>query len=173
MTSTAVRPSIAAGTYRIDAARTTVRFAIGEWWGLKTCRGTFSVHEGVVVVADEPARSSVRVSMDPASFTTDKPKRDKDVKSRNFLDVETYPEMSFASTLLSRRSDGWTLDGVLTVHGTSAPVALRLLDGEQTAAGCRFTAATTVDRTTFGVSRAVGFIKTELAIEIEVHATRS
>jgi polyisoprenoid-binding protein YceI len=173
MTSTAVRPSIATGTYRIDASRTTVRFAIRETFGLTTCRGTFTVRDGTVTVADDPAASSVRVGIDAASFKTDRPKRDAHVKSADFLEVDTYPEIRFTSTRLSYGDDGWSLAGVLTAHGRSAPVTLRLLDGGQTPSGCRFTAATTVDRTAFGVTKAVGFIRTDLRIEIEVHATRS
>jgi polyisoprenoid-binding protein YceI len=173
MTSTAVRPSIAAGTYLIDAARTTVRFAIREAFGLTTCRGTFTVRDGTVKVADDPADSSARVTIDAASFKTDRAKRDAHVKSADFLEVDRYPEIHFASTRTSYGPEGWHLHGVLTAHGRSAPVTLRLLDGAQTAAGCRFTATAVVDRTTYGVTRAVGFIKRDLTIEIEVHATRS
>jgi polyisoprenoid-binding protein YceI len=173
MTSTVTRPSIATGTYRIDASRTTVRFAIREMFGLTTCRGTFTVRDGTVTVADDPAMSSVRVSIDAASFKTDKAKRDAHIRSADFLEVDTYPEIRFGSTHLTYASDGWNLHGVLTAHGKSAPVTLRLVDGEQTASGCRFTATTVVDRTTFGVTKGVGFIKRDLRIEIEVYATRS
>ncbi|MFE9642717.1 YceI family protein [Streptomyces sp. NPDC006365] len=171
--STATRPMIPAGTYMVDPSRTTVRFAVKKLWGLVTVRGTFDVCDGTIVLADDPADSSVRVTMAPDSFATGNQRRDQDVTGKHFLDVAAYPAMTFASTSVESDGSGWTIRGLLTTHGVTAPVTLRLVHGRTTADGCAFTATAVVDRTAFGVSRAVGFIGRELAATIEIGAKRT
>jgi len=171
MTTTITTPAIAAGTYTIDPARSRVAFAIKEMYGLLTVRGTIALRDGTIVVADQPAGASVRVRLDPGSIATGNKRRDRDVTGKNFVDAATYPDMAFAGTGVVRDADGWTLTGDLTVHGTTAPVTLRLHDGRPSQGGYAFTATAVVDRTEFGVSRAVGFIGRTLDVTIEVVAT--
>ncbi|GAA2619546.1 YceI family protein [Streptomyces vastus] len=171
--SSATRPTIPAGTYMVDASRTTVRFAVKKLWGLVAVRGTLDVRDGTIVLADDAVGSSVRVTMDPASFASGNKRRDRDVTGKNFLDVAAHPAMAFASTGVGSDGSGWTMRGLLTAHGVTAPVTLRVVDGRTTADGCAFTATAVVDRTAFGVSRAVGFIGRELAATIEIGAKRT
>ncbi|MCW6009917.1 YceI family protein [Micromonospora sp. CPCC 205371] len=168
--STTTRPAIAAGRYTIDPSGTTVRFAVKEMWGLVTVRGTIGVTGGAIVVADDPAASSVRVALDPASFASGNKRRDKDVTGKNFLDAAAYPEMGFTSTRVAYGRDGWTMTGMLTTHGVTAPVTLRLVEGRATPDGCAFTATAVVDRTAHGVSKAAGFIAREVTVTIDVTA---
>jgi polyisoprenoid-binding protein YceI len=168
--STATRPAIAAGRYTIDPTRTIVRFAVKELWGLVTVRGTLGVTGGAIVVADDPSASSALVTLDPATFASGSKRRDKDVTSRNFLDVAAYPEMAFTSTRVASGPDGWTMTGMLTAHGVTVPVTLRLLEGRATPSGCAFTATAVVDRTAHGVSKAAGFIARKVDVTIEVTA---
>jgi polyisoprenoid-binding protein YceI len=164
-------PAIAAGTYTIDASRTRVRFTVKELWGLVTVGGTVAVRDGTIVVATEPRHSTVRAELDPATFDSGNKRRDKDVTGKNFLDVAAHPTISFASTGLRAGTDGWTIIGTLNVHGTDAPVLLRLDEARTTKDGCYLTASTVVDRTVFGVSRAAGFIARQVAVTIEIFAT--
>ena len=173
MTNTLTRPAIAAGTYRIDPTRTTVTFTMREWYGRREVTGTFAVRDGTIVVGADPTESSVRVAMDPASFKTDKKRRDADIRGKRWLDVARYPDMEFRSARVTTDGEGWKVVGMLTVHGVSAPVTLRMVDGGQTPEGCRFTATCTIDRLDFGVKTAPRFIGTTLDVRIETFATRS
>jgi polyisoprenoid-binding protein YceI len=164
-------PSLLTGTYLVDPARTTVRFSMREMFGLMGVEGEFAVRDGTIVVADDPRMSSVGVELDPASFKTDRARRDRDIKGKRFLDVEAFPAMTFASTAVEPTIDGWTLSGKLTVHGVTAPVTLRLTGGRRTPDGLRVTAACVVDRTDFGVGPTVPLIGKVLTIDIEVCAT--
>jgi len=165
------RPAIAAGTYAIDSARSTARFVIKEWWGLRTARGMVDVTSGTIVVAVEPSGSVVRATLDAASFTTGNKRRDKDVTGPNFLDTAAYPLMEFISDGLTAADGAWDVHGRLTAHGQTAAVTLRLTGGRQTPGGCAFTATARIDRSAFGVRRAVGFIDRYLDVTIEVNAT--
>lgn len=172
MTSTLTQPVIAAGTYRIEPRRTAVVFTMREWYGLKSVEGRFAVRDGTILVGPEPSGSSVRVEMDPASFQTDKKQRDKDIRSKRWLDVETFPEMTYAGSRITADAEGWRIDGELTVHGVTAPVTLRMTGGEQLPQGCKFTATCVIDRRDFGVTLAPRFIGTRLDVRIEVYAAR-
>lgn len=169
--TTVAQPAITPGTYAIDPTRTAVDFAIKGFWGLATVRGRFDVTGGTITVGDKPAASAVRVTLDPASFATGNKRRDKDVTGPAFLDATAHPLMEFTSTGVGYDGRGWTLRGQLTVHGVTAPVTLLLAQGRQTRDGCAFSATARIDRTAFGVNRAVGFIDRHLEATIEVTAT--
>lgn len=156
--------TLAPGTYRLDAARCAVRFRTAHAFGLGPVHGTVAVREGVVVLGD---RYSVTVSLDPASFTTDKPRRDEHVRSKAFLDVQRYPSISFASTGVPA---GRTVAGTLTAHGVTAPVTLTLTSVASGPDGLRCTATARIDRYAFGVTKGRGVIGRWLDVELDVLA---
>jgi polyisoprenoid-binding protein YceI len=164
------RPAVATGSYRIDPARSRVRFAIKEAFGLMTARGTFTIRDGTVKVAADPEASSATATIDAASFATDKAKRDSTVVSKRFLDATAYPTMRFASTTVVRSGDAWVVGGNLTVRGTTAPVELIIERAVATVDGCRFTATARVDRYATPVRVMRGMIARYLDIELDVYA---
>jgi polyisoprenoid-binding protein YceI len=114
-----------AGTFVIDAAHTTVGFTVRHMM-LAKVRGHFEVTSGIIKVEEDPTQSSVTVTIDAASLDTREPNRDAHVKSADFLDVEKYPTIEFASTSVRQEGNGWKVDGNLTVHGVTKPVTLDL-----------------------------------------------
>jgi polyisoprenoid-binding protein YceI len=51
--------------------------------------------------------------------------RDDHLPSADFLDVERFPQLRFASTRFSRRGGNkWLIDGELSLHGLTSDVAL-------------------------------------------------
>jgi polyisoprenoid-binding protein YceI len=156
--------TVAPGTYRLDPDRCTVRFRTAHAFGLGPVHGTFAVREGVIVVGDE---SRITVFLDPASFTTDKPRRDKQIRSKAFLDVQRYPSMFFASTGVS----GQVVSGMLTAHGVAAPVTLTLAAVSSAPDGLRCRATTRIDRYAFGVTTGRGLIGRYLDVELDVLST--
>jgi polyisoprenoid-binding protein YceI len=168
--NTASRPALAAGTYRIDATRSRVRFTIKETFGLTTVRGTFTVRDGTVEVAANPEDSSTTAALDATSFTTDKPKRDATVVSKRFLDATNHPTITFSTTRLAQENGSWVLHGQLTVRGQASPVALTLTSCAATVDGCRFIATTRIDRHATPVRAARGLIGRHLDVELDVYA---
>lgn len=164
------RPALATGTYRIDPARSRVRFAIKEGFGLMTARGTFTIRDGTVEIAADPERSTARATIDAGSFTTDKPKRDATVVSKTFLDASAHPTMTFTGTRLARQDGTWVLHGRLAVRGHTCDVALALTRISATVDGCRFTATTRIDRRATPVRAARGLIARHLDVELDVYA---
>jgi polyisoprenoid-binding protein YceI len=165
MTVTA-QPAIAAGTYRIDPERSSIAFVTKSLFGLETVRGTFRIRSGEIVIAADTARSTARATIDAGSFRTDKPRRDKDVTSKRFLDAARYPTMTFTSTGLAYGPDGWRLTGTLTVRDTTSEVALVV--SEQAPGFLRATAR--VDRHAAGVTAGRGLISRYLDLTLDVRA---
>lgn len=78
--------------------------AIAFWarhLGVAKVRGTFRSFSGTVDVAEEPERSSVRVTIDAASIDTREPSRDEHLRSPDLLDVANHPTLTFVATSVS------------------------------------------------------------------------
>ncbi len=128
-----------------------------------------------------PDASHVEVSIDAASLDTREPQRDAHLRSADFLDVEQFPHITFASRAIETHNDGsFALRGDLTIRGVTRPVTLEVeYAGEVkdpwggTRAG--FAARTTIVRSDFGLTwnqalEAGGVMvgdKVEIAIEVE------
>jgi polyisoprenoid-binding protein YceI len=140
--------------------------------------------EGAIQVAEEPAESSVAVTIDAASIDTRDEARDGHLRSPDFFDVENYPNLEFRSHGVTSKSDGeWAVDGDLTIHGVTRPVRLDVtLDGivDDPWGNQRigFSAETEIDREDWGLTwnvalEAGGFVVgKKIKIEIDAEAVR-
>jgi polyisoprenoid-binding protein YceI len=112
-----------AGTYAVDTSHSELTFSVRHMMVSKV-RGQFRDVEGTVVVAEDPLQSTVEVRIATASVDTGTPDRDGHLKSADFFDVETYPEITFRSTGISDvEGDTFTLSGDLTVKDVTRPVS--------------------------------------------------
>lgn len=72
-----------------------------------------------------PEKSSVAVDIDVASIDTNHAKRDKHLRSDDFLDVKKFPKARFVSTEYIRHSPVTaTVKGDLTLHGVTKPISM-------------------------------------------------
>ena len=71
-----------------------------------------------------PERSSVEAHIDASSIDTGMEARDAHLRSADFLDAATYPELLFRSTHIEQSGDGYRIDGDLTIRGETRPVTL-------------------------------------------------
>jgi polyisoprenoid-binding protein YceI len=157
MSSTAVEiPGYLAGTWRIDPVHSDVAFTVRHMMVSKL-RGHFTRLEGEVVTAADPLASTVTATIDLSSIDTNNAQRDDDLRSANFLEIETHPTMTYRSTGIRHSEDGFDVDGELTLHGVSRQVPLTLdVNGftrdpfGNTRAG--FSATTELDRRDFGIT---------------------
>ncbi len=170
-------------TWRIDPVHSSVQFRIRHFFS--KVPGQFKDFEGTLTVdRDDMTRSKVEAVIKTASVDTKNEKRDGDLRSTNFFDVERYPTMTFKSTAWRRiEKDVYDVTGNLTLHGTTKPVTLRVKaggSGPDAWGGYRsgWEATTTLDRTAFGVSwnKAIEgggmMLGNEVEITLEVEAVR-
>lgn len=175
-------PGTAPSEWRIDPAHSEVTFRIRHF--VTKVRGRFTVVSGTITTdAAAWENAAVAVEIRTASISTDNARRDAHLRSPDFFAADSFPIITFRSTRIERRGDAGKIHGLLTMRGVTKPVVLdgtfngiaRTPDGER--AG--FEAATTIDRTAFGVTwnRAAegggAMLGDEVEVEISVEAVRT
>ena len=108
-----------AGTWAIDPTHSEVGF-VARHLMVSKVRGSFTDVTGTVTVKDDVTESVADVTIKTASVSTGTADRDAHLRSGDFFDVETYPEIRFVSTSF----DGETLTGDLTIKDVTKPVTL-------------------------------------------------
>jgi polyisoprenoid-binding protein YceI len=126
MTSTLTpTPVLAPGTWTIDPAHSEVSFSVRHLMVSKV-RGTFTKFGGTITTAEDPGLASVEAEIDVASVDTRDERRDAHLRSADFFDVERHPIMSYRSTGIRPDGADHRVEGELTLHGVTRPVALKL-----------------------------------------------
>jgi polyisoprenoid-binding protein YceI len=123
--STTSIPGYVAGKWTIDPVHTEIGFTVRHMMVSKV-RGRFKEFSGEIVTAENPADSSVTADIKTTSFTTDNDQRDGHIKSTDFLEVETWPEMTYRSTGVRVEDGDFYVDGELTLKGVTKSVPLKL-----------------------------------------------
>ena len=172
-----------AGTYVLDQGHTTVEF-VGRHLMITKVRGRFTDFTGQIVIGEAPEESSVEVTINAASVDSSDEKRDGHLRSPDFLDVETYPTMTFRSTKVDIGPDGTgKVTGDLTVKDVTRPVTLDVeFDGAETDpwGGRRlgFSAHTDIDREDWGLTWNVALetggmlVSKKIRLEFNVEAVK-
>jgi polyisoprenoid-binding protein YceI len=175
-------PSELTGTWDIDAAHSTVGFAV-KHAVVATTRGKFKVYSGGATIdAAAPENSSIWVEIDAASVDTDNEQRDGHLKSADFWNAEENPKITYKSTSVTVKGDDIVTVGDLTVGGKTAPAEITWEFGGiakdpwgNTKAGFEGTA--TINRKDWGITwnaalETGGFLiseKVKLVLEIEAN----
>jgi len=172
-----------AGTFVLDKSHTQIGF-VARHLMVSKVRGRFTDFEGALVVAEDPAQSSVEVLIQAASISTNDENRDNHVRTNDFLNVDEFPTLTYNSTKVELSPSGdWKVIGDLTIRGVTRPVVLDVqFEGViQDPWGNQrlgFTASAEIDRNEFGVSfnaalETGGFVVSpKVKLEIEAEAVR-
>ncbi len=142
--------------FGVGAAHSPIEFSIG-WMGLSKVRGAFADFTGTIALdRNDLTRSSVTIVIRTRSLTTFNERRDRDLKSADWFDVETFPTAVFSSREIVKQADGYRMRGSLTLHGATKDVEIpftfngRLKDaGGDDRAG--FEGHTTLNRKDYGI----------------------
>ena len=174
-------------TWNIDPAHTLVQFSAKHMM-ITTVKGVFGDVKGVIV-ADEanPDRSKVEVEIATASIDTRVQGRDDHLRSPDFLDVETYPALTFRSRRIegahASAGDEFRVVGDLTIKDVTREVSLDAVyegRGRDPWGGERvsFSATTKLDRRDFGLTWNQALetggvlVSNEIRLSLEVQAVR-
>jgi polyisoprenoid-binding protein YceI len=168
----------------LDPAHTAVEFSTRHMM-VTTVRGQFQKVSGALNFdAQNPAASSIEVTIDAASLTTSVDDRDNHLRSPDFLDVATYPTITFKSTRVEMTGPNTArITGDLTMHGVTRPV---VLDAEYLGEGktpygktvTGFTGTTRITREDWGLTWNVALetggwlVGKELTIRLDVEAIK-
>ena len=121
MSANAPQPSTT--IWNIDPAHTTAEFKVRHMM-ITNVKGHFSGVTGVLTLDEQGVNGShIEASIEAASIDTREVDRDTHLKSADFLDVEKFPTLTFASTRITRTGEGdLDVEGNLTIHGVTRKV---------------------------------------------------
>ncbi|OMB93030.1 hypothetical protein A5733_16695 [Mycobacterium sp. NS-7484] len=139
-----------AGSWTLVPDRSRVTFRNKTLWGLATVKGRFTEFTGSGSAGDDVTG---RVVITAASLRTGIGKRDDHLRSADFFDVQTHPDITVQVTGLCPASGAVArLATVLTVRGVSKtielPVDVEVLDD----GALQLRGQVSVERAEFGVS---------------------
>jgi polyisoprenoid-binding protein YceI len=122
--STTTITAIPTGTWNVDPSHSSVEFRV-KHLGISTVRGSFREFEGTLEIGDDITSSKVTGTIKAASIDTGEAKRDDHLRSADFFDAETNPEITFESTSIETvDEDHFHVTGDFTMHGITKPVTL-------------------------------------------------
>jgi polyisoprenoid-binding protein YceI len=156
---------LGSGAWSIDLQHSEVGFAVRALGGLMTVRGVFDSFDGEL--RPGAGTGAGRLRIEAGSLNTRNSRRDRHLRSPDFLDVERHPRIVFAASATVALEGGLAFTGDLAIRGSRVPLQLpiaveRLGDG-----GLRIESAAVVSR------RAVGMTWNWLGIvadDVSVHA---
>lgn len=113
------------GTYTVDPAHSRLGFVARHAMVTKV-RGAFADFTGTAELnAEAPGDSRVEVTIATASVDTGNAQRDEHLRTNDFLDAATYPQIRFVSTAVERLdAENYRLRGDLTIKGVNRPVSI-------------------------------------------------
>lgn len=175
-------------TWTIDPMHSVAEFSARHMM-ITTVKGRIADVRGTVTIDEaNPASSSAEVELDAATIDTRSEQRDEHLRSADFLDVATFPLITFRSQRVEGASlrDGaaFRVVGELTIRGVTREVVLDAIyegKGKDPWGGTRvsFSATTKIDRRDFGLTwnaalEAGGvLVSNDVKIALEVQAVRA
>jgi polyisoprenoid-binding protein YceI len=147
--------TIPAGTYKDDGVHSAANFAV-KHMVVSTFRGRFEDFNAVLTV-DEDGTAHLDGTVDANSIVVKDENLAGHLKSPDFFDTERYPEIKFSSLRLTRDGNDVTVEGDLTIKGTTEKITgTGTLEGphEDIAGNTKLglSLETVIDRTKFGLN---------------------
>jgi len=167
-----------AGSWTLDATRSEVRLETRHTWGLRPLHGVFRQVSGSGTVTAAGEVSGV-VTVAAGSIDTKNSIRDKHLRSADFFDIASHPDLTFAVDGVAP-DDGATpadgrvrVTGSLTVRGRTRPASfgatVSATDDE-----VRLDGELRVNRTDFGLTwNRMGIASVDNTIVVHAVFTRS
>ncbi|KNX42190.1 hypothetical protein ROTO_12300 [Roseovarius tolerans] len=164
--------------YTLDPSHSQVVFSYNHL-GFSTTYGMFSGFEGEIMFdAEDPAASSVNVSMPVMSMFTGWEKREEHFMSDDFFGASEGDMVTFTSTGIEVTGDNTAnITGDLTMNGVTKSVVLDTTLNQKADAHpmnnkpwLGFDASTTLLRSDFGVDKFAPYVSDEVEVKISIEA---
>lgn len=111
--------------WNIDASHSEILFKVKHLM-ITNVKGEFRKFDAEIESDnDDFTNAEIKLTIDASSVFTNNEDRDNHLRSADFFDVATYPEISFDSTSFDRIDDeNYELKGMLTIKGISKEIIL-------------------------------------------------
>ena len=160
--------------WKVDAAHSSITFEVGHLM-ISSVTGKFNTFDITAQAGDDFGAPEFTVTIQTTSVDTEVQRRDDHLRSADFFEVETYPEMTFETTSSQSTGDNtFTVTGNLTLHGVTKEVTLDGTVGgvitdqrsQKLKAGAKLT--TSINRLDFGVGSDSPMIGTDIDVTIRL-----
>jgi polyisoprenoid-binding protein YceI len=112
------------GVFKVDPIHSHLGF-LARHMMVSKVRGRFGEYDGTIIVADDVLQSSVEVTIKVESIDTREDARDNHLRSPDFFEAETHPEITFKSTKIEQvKGEHFTITGQLTIKSVSKEITL-------------------------------------------------
>lgn len=176
---TLLSANVLAADYVVDTqgAHASINFKI-KHAGFSWLTGRFNNFTGTFSYdKDKLENSSVAIEIDTASIDSNHAKRDKHLRSDDFLDVDKFPTARFVSQKITGKSDGKIeIVGDLTLHGVTKSITIdahRIAEGERKGkylAG--FSGTTELVLKDYNIKRSLGPASTSVFMDLHIEGIR-
>ncbi|RMG29567.1 MAG: YceI family protein [Bacteroidetes bacterium] len=148
--------------WTIKAEQTRITFSIKN--AGFTVTGTFSEVSGTIDFGPKNLKNSrIDARVKVASIHTGIKARDKHLRSADYFEADTYPDMHFRSTSIEKTAGGYKARGLLTIKDVSREVEIPFTFENNT-----FRASFSLDRTDYHVGKKSWIMGEEVQVELEV-----
>ena len=139
------------GNWTLDPSKSTVGLRSKSMWGLVPVKGVFRQvsGQGTVSPAGDVAGT---VTVSAASIDTKVNKRDTHLRSADFFDSDTYPDITFTVNQAQPSGQGVTVSGNLTVRDRTRPVTFDATASAVSDSEISLDAEVQIDRSDFGLT---------------------
>jgi polyisoprenoid-binding protein YceI len=139
------------GTWTLDASKSTVGLRSKSMWGLVPVKGVFRQVSGQGTVS--PAGDvSGTMTVSAASIDTKVKKRDTHLRSADFFDSDTYPDITVTVNQARPSGRGVTVSGSLTVRDRTKPLTFDATVSAVSDSEMSLDAEVPVNRADFGLT---------------------
>lgn len=172
--------------YTIDSAHSYLGFQV-KYMGFAKVRGRMTDFSGTIRFDENDlTKTSITARIAVEGINTEHDTRDKDLKSANWFDAETYPDIGFQSKRAVVTGDGFDLVGDLTIRDVTREVLLEMNEFSGVMNDVRddtqtiWTGTTVIDRREFGVAgerwsaikEGITGVESEVLIELTILGKR-
>jgi polyisoprenoid-binding protein YceI len=174
LSCTSMHAAIAAQSWRIDEAHTSIGFKI-DAVGFPTTLGHFSHYSGRILIdLEHPSKSFTTFTVDSASVDLGSKSFNDFAKSSILLDAAKFPTLSFTSTQVEKLDPSTArVSGNLTMLGVTKPITLTVnVDRDPVTKGrtIGFLADGMIKRSDFGMTSGFPIINDALEIIVKTRA---
>ncbi len=112
------------GSYEIDAKHSYIGFRVTHM-GLTEVPGSFRDFSGTITYdGKDVTKSSVNFTAKVTSVDTGVDGRDTHLRSKDFFEVETFPDMTFKSTKVEKKGKNLLVTGDFTLKGITKQITI-------------------------------------------------
>ena len=137
-------------TWFVDPRHSEIGFAAKSLGGLITVRGTFGSYDGHLRV--QAGAAAGELTLDAASLDTRNKKRDRHLRSPDFLDAQRHPRIVFVAREIVARDGDLAVAGELAIRGSRVRLELPVTVKRTGDRDVRLEGATAVSRRAAGMT---------------------